>query len=123
MFADPYDAGLRAQLVDVARDQGIAVHGGGTVVVVNGPRFSTRAESASFRDAGWHLINMTQCPEAQLAREAGLPFAGVALVTDYDTGLADEPGIEPVTQEQVFTMFELNVGRVRDLLLGVIPRI
>jgi 5'-methylthioadenosine phosphorylase len=66
---------------------------------------------------------MTQCPEAQLAREAGLRFAGVALVTDYDTGLADEPGIEPVTQEQVFAMFEMNVGRVRDLLLGVIPRL
>jgi 5'-methylthioadenosine phosphorylase len=122
-FADPYDPVLRAQLVAVARDQGITVHDGGTVVVVNGPRFSTRAEAASFRDAGWHLINMTQCPEAQLAHEAGLPFAGVALVTDYDTGLADEPGIEPVTQEQVFAMFELNVGRVRDLLLDVIPRL
>lgn len=122
-FADPYDEGLRGELVRVARDQGIRVHDGGTVVVVNGPRFSTRAESASFRDAGWHLVNMTQCPEAQLAREAGLPFAGVALVTDYDTGVAEEPGIEPVTQEQVFAIFELNVGRVRDLLLEVIPRL
>jgi 5'-methylthioadenosine phosphorylase len=122
-FADPYDADLRAHLVDVAREQGITVHDGGTVVVVNGPRFSTRAESVSFRDAGWHVINMTQCPEAPLAREADLPFAGVALVTDYDAGLDDAPGIEAVTQEQVFAVFEQNVGRVRDLLLAVIPRL
>ena len=122
-FADPYDAGLRAQLAEIAREQGISVHDGGTVVVVNGPRFSTRAESASFREAGWHVINMTQCPEAQLAREADLPFAGVALVTDYDAGLEDEPGIEAVTQEQVFAVFEQNVGRVRDVLLAVIPRL
>jgi 5'-methylthioadenosine phosphorylase len=122
-FADPYDASLRSVLVDVAREQGIAVHDGGTVVVVNGPRFSTRAESASFREAGWHVINMTQCPEAPLAREADLPFAGVALVTDYDAGLEDVPGIEAVTQEQVFAVFEQNVGRVRDLLLAVVPRL
>lgn len=122
-FADPYDAGLRTHLLEVVRDQGINVHDGGTVVVVNGPRFSTRAESASFRQAGWHVINMTQCPEAPLAREADLAFAGVALVTDYDTGLEDEPGVEAVTQEQVFAVFEQNVGRVRDLLRAVIPRL
>lgn len=122
-FADPYDAGLRAHLLEVVRDQGINVHDGGTVVVVNGPRFSTRAESASFRQAGWHVINMTQCPEAPLAREADLAFAGMALVTDYDTGLEDEPGVEAVTQEQVFAVFEQNVGRVRDLLRAVIPRL
>lgn len=122
-FADPYEADLRALLVEVANARGIAVHDGGTVVVVNGPRFSTRAESAFFRQAGWHVINMTQCPEAQLAREAELSFAGVALVTDYDTGLDGEPGIEAVTQEQVFAVFEQNVGRVRDLLLAVIPRL
>ncbi|HEX6325251.1 MAG TPA: S-methyl-5'-thioadenosine phosphorylase [Jiangellaceae bacterium] len=122
-FADPYDDGLRVHLVDVAREQDITVHEAGTVVVVNGPRFSTRAESASFRAAGWDVINMTQCPEAQLAREAGLQFASVALVTDYDTGLADEPDIEAVTQEQVFAVFEQNVGRVRGLLLAVIPRL
>lgn len=122
-FADPYDAGLRTHLLEVVRDQGINVHDGGTVVVVNGPRFSTRAESASFRQAGWHVINMTQCPEAPLAREADLAFAGMALVTDYDTGLEDEPGVEAVTQEQVFAVFEQNVGRVRDLLRAVIPRL
>jgi 5'-methylthioadenosine phosphorylase len=118
-FADPYDARLRASLIEAGHEQGITAHDGGTVVVVNGPRFSTRAESASYRAAGWHVVNMTQCPEAPLAREAGLAFAGIALVTDYDAGLED--GVEPVTQDRVFEVFEQNVDRVRDLLLAVIP--
>lgn len=122
-FADPYDAALRSRLVEVARAQGITVHDGGTVVVVNGPRFSTRAESASYRQAGWHVVNMTQSPEAPLAREAELPFAGVALVTDYDVGLDPDAGVEPVTQEQVFAVFESNLHRVRDLLLAAIPEL
>lgn len=121
-LADPYDSELRSALVAVGRDQGITMHDGGTVVVVNGPRFSTRAESAWFRSAGWHVVNMTQHPEAALAREAGLRFAGVALVTDYDAGVEHLPDVEPVTQEQVFAFFESNVHRLRDLLHAVIPR-
>jgi 5'-methylthioadenosine phosphorylase len=66
---------------------------------------------------------MTQYPEAALAREAGIPYGAVALVTDYDTGLEDEPGVEPVTQEQVFGFFESNVHRVRDVLFAAIPRV
>ena len=122
-LADPYDAGLRAELVAAADEQGITVHDGGTVVVVQGPRFSTRAESAWYRAQGWHVINMTQHPEAALACEAGIPYAGLALVTDYDTGLEGMPGVEPVTQEQVFGFFEDNVHRVRDLLFTAIPRL
>ena len=122
-FADPFDAGLRKVLVDAGRSCGITVHDGGTVVVVNGPRFSTRAESQWFRSLGWQVINMTQYPEAVLAAELSIPYAGVALITDYDTGLADEPGIEPVTEAQVFRFFEQNVGRVRDLLFAAIPRV
>lgn len=122
-FADPYDDALRSRLVEVARTQGITVHDGGTVVVVNGPRFSTRAESASYRQAGWHVVNMTQSPEAPLAREAELPFAGLALVTDYDVGLDADAGVEPVTQERVFAVFESNLHRVRDLLLATIPEL
>ena len=120
-FADPFDAALRRVLVDAGRSCGITVHDGGTVVVVNGPRFSTRAESQWFRSLGWQVINMTQYPEAVLAAELSIPYAGVALITDYDTGLADEPGIEPVTQEQVFRFFEGNVDRVRELLAAAIP--
>lgn len=122
-FADPYDDRVRSALIEVGRSQGITVHDGGTVVVVNGPRFSTRAESASYRQAGWHVINMTQCPEAPLAREADVPFAALALVTDFDVGIEDEAGVEPVTQEQVFAVFETNLHRVRDLLLATVTEL
>ncbi|MGH9185088.1 MAG: S-methyl-5'-thioadenosine phosphorylase [Acidimicrobiales bacterium] len=120
-LADPYDEGLRAVLVHTARSAGITVHDGGTVVVIQGPRFSTKAESRWFRAAGWQVIGMTQYPEAALARELDLPYAGVALITDYDTGLEGVEGVEPVTQEQVFAFMEDNVHRVRDLLFAAIP--
>ncbi len=120
-LADPYDDDARQVLVDTAKRLGITVHERGTVVVVQGPRFSTRAESAWYRSLGWDVINMTQYPEAALAREAELRYAGIALVTDYDTGLEGIPGVEPVTQEQVFGFFEQNVDRIRELLLAAIP--
>jgi 5'-methylthioadenosine phosphorylase len=121
--ADPYHDGLRRVLVDGGRAEGFTVHDGGTVVVIGGPRFASRAESAWYRSAGWDVINMTQYPEVTLAAEAGIPFAGLALITDYDSGVDGDPAIEPVTQEQVFTFFEQNVGRLRDLLVGAIPAI
>jgi 5'-methylthioadenosine phosphorylase len=121
--ADPYDAGLRRVLVEEAGALGITVHDGGTVVVVQGPRFSTRAESRWYRAAGWDVINMTQHPEAALACELALPYAAVALITDYDSGLDSVDGIEPVDQNTVFSMFEANVDRVRALLLAAIPRL
>lgn len=119
-FADPYDPRLRALVVEVARADGIAVHDGGTVVVVQGPRFSTRAESRFYRTMGWDVINMTQAPEAALAAELAIPYVAIALVTDYDTGVDGDDGVEPVTQEAVFTFFEQNVERVRNLLVRVI---
>ncbi|WP_205740719.1 S-methyl-5'-thioadenosine phosphorylase [Haloactinopolyspora alba] len=122
-LADPYDAGARAALLHAGRETGVTMHDGGTVVVVNGPRFATRAESAWHRSAGWHVVNMTQYPEAALAREAGIAFGGVALVTDFDAGLEDDPAVEPVTQEQVFDVFRTNIARVRDLLMAAIPRV
>lgn len=122
-LADPYDPYLRRAVVDAADDLGITVHDGGTVVVIQGPRFSTRAESAWYRAQGWHVINMTQYPEAALARELDLPYAGIGLITDYDTGLEGADGIEPVTHEQVLAFVAQNVDRVRDLLAAVIPRL
>lgn len=122
-LADPYDGHLRATIVATAQAQGLVVHDGGTVVVVNGPRFSTRAESTAYRQAGWQVINMTQHPEAALAREAGIPFAGIALVTDHDAGLEGVDGIAPVTQEEVFAVFDANVTALRSLLLAAITRI
>jgi 5'-methylthioadenosine phosphorylase len=122
-FADPYDPGVRATLVAAARDLGLAVHDGGTMVVVQGPRFSTRAESRWFGSNGWEVINMTGYPEAVLAAELAIPYAAVALITDYDAGLEDVAGVEPVTQEMVFAFFEGNIERVRALLFEAIPHL
>ena len=107
-------------LLTAAHDEGVTVHDGGTVVVINGPRFSTRAESRWFSRMGWDLVNMTQYPEAALAREAGIPYAGLGLVTDYDAGLEADPSVDPVSQERVFEMFEANLDRLRGVLTGVV---
>jgi 5'-methylthioadenosine phosphorylase len=120
-YADPYCAVLRARVVEAAIDVGVKAHVSGTIVVINGPRFSTRAESRWYRAQGWDVIGMTQYPEAYLARELGMHYAGIALVTDYDTGVEDDPGIEAVTMEQVFAVMDANVGRVRSLLNELLP--
>ncbi|NND76162.1 MAG: S-methyl-5'-thioadenosine phosphorylase [Ilumatobacter sp.] len=120
-FADPYDPGVRRALLQAAGDvEGVAVHDGGTMVVINGPRFSTRAESAWFRTMGWHVVNMTGTPEAVLAAEAGIPYASVALITDYDAGV---DGREPVTMDAVFAMVEQNVDNVRRLITAAVPHL
>ena len=119
-FAQPFDAGLRRVLLDAGRAAGVTMHDGGTVVVIQGPRFSTAAESRWFREMGWTVVNMTAYPEAVLAAEAGLAYASVALVTDYDAGV---DGVEPVTQEAVFGFLESNADRVRELLLLAIPEL
>jgi 5'-methylthioadenosine phosphorylase len=97
------------------------MHAHGTVVVIPGPRFSTRAESRWFRSMGWHVVNMTQYPEAYLARELGMHYAGIALVTDYDTGVEHDAGVAPVSQTEVFAFFEQNVHQVRALLRALAP--
>ncbi|MEZ5249407.1 MAG: MTAP family purine nucleoside phosphorylase [Ilumatobacteraceae bacterium] len=116
-FAEPYDSALRVALVAAARTSGVRVHDGGTMVVINGPRFSTRAESRWYRAMGWHVVNMTGMPEAVLAAETGLPYATVALVTDYDAGV---DGHEPVTMDEVFATMRRNVATVRDVLSAAI---
>jgi 5'-methylthioadenosine phosphorylase len=122
-FADPYCPVVAGLAVEAGERAGVRMHPRGTVVVIPGPRFSTRAESRSYRAQDWHVVNMTQYPEAYLARELGMHYAGIALITDYDTGVADDPGVEPVTQEQVFAFFEANVHHLRALLLELIPRL
>jgi 5'-methylthioadenosine phosphorylase len=119
-FAEPYSTELRAALVAAAREHGVPVHDGGTMVVINGPRFSTRAESAWFRSMGWSVVNMTGYPESVLAAEAGIPYATVALVTDYDAGV---DGHEPVTMEAVLEVMRSNVATLRDVLTAAVPRI
>jgi 5'-methylthioadenosine phosphorylase len=122
-FADPYCPELRPLAVATATRLGITVHDRGTVVVVQGPRFSTRAESRWYRAQGWDVVNMTQYPEAYLARELGLCYLGIALITDYDTGVEDDPTVAPVTMEQVFSFFDDNLHRLRGLLTELVPEL
>jgi 5'-methylthioadenosine phosphorylase len=118
--ADPYCPDLRRLLVETALELGIPVRDGGTVVVVQGPRFSTRAESRWFQDAGWDVINMTAYPEGHLARELELCYANISMVTDYDVGVEGE---QPVSAEEMLRVFRENNERLRELLFAVIPRI
>ncbi len=118
--ADSFCPGLRRLLVETASELGIPVRDGGTVVVVQGPRFSTRAESRWFQATGWEAINMTAYPECHLARELELCYATIAMVTDYDAGVEGE---EAVSAEQVFRALNENNARLRELLFAVIPKI
>jgi 5'-methylthioadenosine phosphorylase len=119
-MADPFDADLRAHLVAAAKQLRIRHHAKGTVVTIEGPRFSTRAESHMFRAFGADVINMSIAPECALANEAGLPYAAVAMSTDYDCWKEDE---EAVTWEQIVSIFEANVEKVVKLLVAAIARI
>ena len=118
--ADPYCADLRRVLVETAGELGIRVRDGGTVVVIQGPRFSTRAESRWFQQLGWDVINMTAYPEGHLARELQLCYANISMVTDHDVGVE---GTQPVTTETVVRVFDENNARLRELLLAAIPKI
>src|SRR3954468_6701193 len=118
--ADPYCGDLRRLLVETARELSISVHDGGTVVVIQGPRFSTRAESRWFQAMGWEMINMTAYPEGYLARELELCYANISMVTDHDVGVE---GAEPVTHETVIRVFNENNEKLRELLYAAIPKI
>ncbi len=119
--AEIYDPVLRDVALEVIREHGITVHDGGTVVVIQGPRFSTRAESRWFTDAGWEVINMTQYPEAYLCRELGMAVVNIALITDYDAGVLE--GTEAVTAHDVLAVFEQNAQRIREVVLDMIGRL
>lgn len=116
-LADPYCPQMRGVAIAAARALDIPVHETGTVVVIEGPRFSTRAESAWFSKMGWEVVNMTQYPEAALARELALCYCTISLITDYDAGV---PGVPPVTVPEVIEVFQSNNARVRELLLAAI---
>jgi 5'-methylthioadenosine phosphorylase len=120
-FADPYDEEVRQVVVAQGRRLGLDVHDGGTVVVVDGPRFSTRAESRAYAAQGWQVINMTAHPEAVLCRELQMAAANISLITDHDVGVADDPAAAPVTQAEVLATFAANLDRLRALLMAVIP--
>lgn len=118
-FADPYCAQLRGIVVSAASDR-MPVRETGTMVVVEGPRFSTRAESRWFAAQGWELVNMTGHPEAVLARELEMCYAPVALVTDLDAGVADGDGVRAA---DVFAEFERNIGPFKQLIRQAISAV
>jgi 5'-methylthioadenosine phosphorylase len=121
--ADPYCPELRQHSIAAGRELGIAVHERGTVVVIQGPRFSTRAESRWFSNQGWEVINMTQYPEVVLARELQICYVNIALITDYDAGLEGQAGIEPVSVAEVIQVLNANNARVRRLIEVLLPRL
>ncbi len=116
-MADPFNSELRNKLIANATDLNLSFHPKGTVVTIEGPRFSTRAESKMFRIWGADVINMSIAPECILANERGIPYAAVALSTDYDCWKTDE---EPVTWEEVLKVFNQNVENVIRLLVRTI---
>lgn len=118
-FANPYCTELRPLALAAARSAGATVHESGTVVVIQGPRFSTRAESTYFAAQGWEVINMTQAPEAQLSRELEMCYVNIAVITDYDVGVKGE--VPPVTHAEVLRQFEASLSTLRDSLLRLIP--
>jgi 5'-methylthioadenosine phosphorylase len=120
-FADPYCRAGRQSVIEAAQGGDISVVGSGTMVVMEGPRFSSRAESKSGAAMGGDIVNMTGEPEATLARELAMCYTAIGLVTDLDGGNAEGQG---VTQEEVFRVFARNTDNLRDLLfkaVGALP--
>jgi len=121
--ADPYCPHLRRIAIEVIGEHGIPVHERGTVVTINGPRFSTRAESKWFSDAGWEVISMTQYPEAYLALELEIAPVNISLITDYDCGLHAAGLVEAVTAAEIMAVFQKNAERIRSVVLEMARRI
>ncbi len=119
-MADPFSAGLRQLLVESARELGAAVHDGGTYVNMDGPAFSTRAESNAYRQLGFDVIGMTNFGEAKLAREAEIALATLAMITDYDCWKIDE---DPVSAESVVGHLMANATAAKQVVARVIERI
>ena len=120
--ADPYCAEMRTLAGDIAEELEIPVHREGTCVVIQGPRFSTKAESRWYTQNGWHVINMTQYPEAALARELAMCYVNISLVTDFDAGVVSERGpVTAVDVGQVLKQNTENVKRVIRRMIGTLP--
>lgn len=122
--AEPYCPELRPLAAQAAAQAGFSVSPAGTVVVVQGPRFSTRAESRWFAQMGADVVGMTQYPEVVLARELGMCYVTLAVVTDYDAGLAERPDVAPVTHEEVVAAFARShekLVQALQLLVAAVP--
>ena len=119
-MADPFSQDLRERIIEICRELGVPCHESATVITIEGPRFSTRAESHMFRAWGADVINMSVAPECILANELGIPDATIAMSTDYDCWKEDE---EPVTWEAVLATFLENAEKVKRILVAVISRV
>lgn len=122
-MAEPYCPELREIAIKNLKKLGYSFHPKGTVVVIEGPRFSTISESKWFTSMGWEVINMTQYPEVVLARELEMCFLNISLVTDYDVGLVQEGKVEPVSHEMVIKIFNENLEKLKTLLIEIIKDI
>jgi 5'-methylthioadenosine phosphorylase len=118
--ADPYCERLREHGIDACKSAGMRVHRAGTVVVIEGPRYSSRAESRWYAAAGGDIVGMTQYPELILARELGICYSTIAVVTDYDSGLPGDPDGEAVSHEKVLEVFAANIEQVRGAVASMI---
>jgi 5'-methylthioadenosine phosphorylase len=118
--AEVYDPVLRKLAVETVREHGIVCHDGGAVVVIQGPRFSSKAESKWFHDAGWEVINMTQYPEAYLCHELGMGVVNISLITDYDSGV--HVGAEAVNAHNVLEVFRSNSEKIKAVVLDMIGK-
>ncbi len=121
--AEPYCSELRKIAGSISHSNGIKYHPDGTVVVINGPRFSTKAESKFFNGHGFQVINMTQYPEVMLAKEKAMCYLGIGIVTDYDSGLEGRSDIKPVNAEEVNRVFAKSIGTAKKLILDLVPKI
>ena len=119
-MAQPYCPQMREVGIEAARKMGLKFHRTGTVVVIQGPRFSTTAESRFFSRQGWDVINMTQYPEAVLAREQELCYLNISLATDYDAGLEGDPSVKPVSHEEVIKVFNSKMEGLRRLIVEIV---
>ncbi len=121
--ADPYCPELRKLIIEQGKNNGLEIHEKGSAVIINGPRFASKAESDFFRSQGWDIINMTQYPEMVLAREQEICYANISLITDYDSGLKGDPSIKPVTIEEVLRVLGENNEKIKKLIHDIVPRV
>jgi 5'-methylthioadenosine phosphorylase len=118
--ANMYNPILRQIAIDTIKEHGITCHEKGTVVVIQGPRFSTTAESQWFHNQGWEVINMSQYPEAYLCHELGMAVVNISLITDYDSGV--HAGAEAVNAHSVLEVFQTNSERIRNVVLDMVKK-
>ena len=122
-MAEPYCPALRKIVIESAKELKIDCHLRGTIVIIQGPRFSTKSESRWFANQGWEVISMTQYPEVCLAREQEICYVNISLITDYDTGLEGHPEVKPVTIGEVIRVFKENNEKVKSLLFKAISKV